>query len=542
MKKLLLSCAFILVWIQFCQAQSWTWIKSTGTTDQDIVKHVSIDSAGNSYAIGVFQQTIFSGVDQLTSYGGDDFFIAKYNPQGVLQWTKSGGGIADDGYTMVCATDLVGNTVVALAAVGNVQFGTTNLNNTLSDFVLLKYDKDGNLIFAKNYGSNSNDVAMGIALDQFGNIYATGFFANTISFGTISLNSYGLTDSYLAKFDNNGLPIWAINSGGSSYDAGTGIAVDKYNHVFHTGYFSASANFSGITLTSSGGDDVFISCYDSNGNILWVKSGNGTGAYDIGNKLDCDEDGNVYTIGQFQSSISFDLLSLNSMGLSDIFIAKFDSSGNFKWARPYGGKGDDVGYDIDVLENGTMYYSGLFSDTCAFGATTLVSRGGTDIFMASNFENGSTFWLKQNGGLGDDIGRSIKVRNETDCFIGGSFSDLVAFDNFNMQSNGNLDFFVGRIAAPLSTVIDIDLQESFDVYPNPVSSGQEITINFKNEQVKTIKFELLDCLGSVIADDKYSLSNSSLSWVMPYVANGIYFIRLIRSDGKMIASRISIQN
>jgi len=541
MKKFILTLSTVFGFIQFCSSQSWSWVNSGGNSDLDAVKNVSIDSSGNSYIIGVFSQTIFAGANQLTSFGSDDFFIAKYNSLGVLEWARSGGGSSADGYSMSSATDSVGNTIVALAAIGNVQFGTYNLTNTLNDITLLKYDATGNLIFARSYGSNSNDVPIGVALDQQGNIFVAGFFANTISFGSISLNSFGLTDSYLAKFDSDGLPIWAKQAGGTSYDAGAGIAIDKYNHVYFTGYFNSNANFDGQSLSSSGGDDIFIASYDSNGNVRWAKSGDGSGAYDIGNKLSCDINGNVYTIGQFEDTIAFGGLTSVSNGMLDVFIVKADSSGTFKWLNTYGGPADDVGYDIDVLENGTMYYSGLFNDACAFGSTTLTSIGGMDMFIASNFSDGSMFWVKQEGGPGDDIARSIEVKNETECYVAGSFSDLVPFNNFNLQSNGLADFFVGKMAAPLSSVFEIGLNESIAIFPNPAASGQQIYFEFKNEQGKQFRLELIDRLGSVIAKADYFGIDVLANFTLPNVSNGIYFVRIIQSDGKIFSSKISIQ-
>lgn len=115
------------------------------------------------------------------------FFIAKYDPQGVLQWTRNGGGLSDDGINMECSTDLNGNTFVALHAYGNVQFGTTNLNNNSGELVILKYDNNGNQIFAKSYGSSGLDVPAGLEIDSLGNFYVTGYFNDTIFFGPISV-------------------------------------------------------------------------------------------------------------------------------------------------------------------------------------------------------------------------------------------------------------------------------------------------------------------------------------------------------------------
>ena len=163
------------------------------------------------------------------------------------------------------------------------------------------------------------------------------------------------------------------------------------------------------------------------------------------------------------------------------------------------------------------------------------------MFIASNFSDGSMFWVKQEGGPGDDIARSIEVKNETECYVAGSFSDLVPFNNFNLQSNGLADFFVGKMAAPLSSVFEIGLNESIAIFPNPAASGQQIYFEFKNEQGKQFRLELIDRLGSVIAKADYFGIDVLANFTLPNVSNGIYFVRIIQSDGKIFSSKISIQ-
>ena len=248
MKNLILLILINFIISDQCYSQNWSWIGTDGHSDNESVKYVSVDSSGNSYIIGVFSQPMFYPPNRITSRGGDDFFIASYDPNGNLKWAKSGGGVADDGWSMYSITDSLGNTTVALSSIGQVQYDSVTLYNQQYDINLLKYDSTGNLLFAKSYGGASTDIASGGALDSLGNFYLTGFYMNTIVFGSTILVSNGQTDFYLAKFDNTGNVIWAKNGGGISYDGGTGIAIDKYNHVYVTGYFSDVADFIAATL------------------------------------------------------------------------------------------------------------------------------------------------------------------------------------------------------------------------------------------------------------------------------------------------------
>jgi len=94
-------------------------------------------------------------------------------------------------------------------------------------------------------------------VDNAGNSYVTGSFEGTASFGDITLTSSGGMDIFVCKLDNAGNFLWAKNSGDYE-DSGFGIAVDNDGNQHVTGYFSGTASFGTTTLTSSGGYDIFI--------------------------------------------------------------------------------------------------------------------------------------------------------------------------------------------------------------------------------------------------------------------------------------------
>ena len=124
----------------------------------------------------------------------------------------------------------------------------------------------------------------------------------------------------------------------------------------------------------------FASSFGQQPVFEWAKQTGGTGT-DNGTKITLDASGNVYTTGSFQGTVDFDpgtgISTLISNGSSDIFITKFDASGNFIWARQMGGILSDAGVSIDVHTTGEIYVTGVFQDAVDFnpniGITTLVS-------------------------------------------------------------------------------------------------------------------------------------------------------------------------
>ena len=161
---------------------------------------------------------------------------------------------------------------------------------------------------------------------------------------------------------------WAKSFGGTSTDQGYSIALDSSGNVYTTGRFQGTADFdpgAGTNnLTAQGDYDVFIQKLDPSGNFLWAKSFGGT-SYDVGYSIALDASGNIYTTGLFGGTVDFDpgagTNNLTAQGNFDVFIQKLDPSGNFLWAKSFGGTSYDVGYSIALDASGNIYTTGYFS-------------------------------------------------------------------------------------------------------------------------------------------------------------------------------------
>ncbi|MCB0410357.1 MAG: SBBP repeat-containing protein [Flavobacteriales bacterium] len=185
---------------------------------------------------------------------------------------------------------------------------------------------------------------------------------------------------------------WVKSFGGSSLNDGYSITVDDSGNVYTTGYFIGTGDFdpgTGIAnLTSTGIQDVFVQKLDASGNFLWAKSF-GSNSSDYGQSITVDASGNVYTTGYFNGTGDFDpgadTTNLTSSGGYDIFVQKIDGSGNFKWAKSFGGSLYEYGWSITVDASGNVYTTGHFEGTVDFdpGADTanLTSVGNNAVFV-----------------------------------------------------------------------------------------------------------------------------------------------------------------
>ena len=110
-------------------------------------------------------------------------------------------------------------------------------------------------------GSSGDDRSNDVAVDSNGDIYVTGAFEQTATFGSTTLTSAGDTDIFVAKMNSTGYWFWAVQAGGSNQDIGEGIALDSSGNVFVTGTFQNSAQFGTNSLTTNNGNafDPYVS-------------------------------------------------------------------------------------------------------------------------------------------------------------------------------------------------------------------------------------------------------------------------------------------
>ena len=345
------------------------------------------------------------------------------------------------------ATDNSGNSIVTGWFEGTETFDMTTLTSAgEEDIFVAKYDPSGNVLWAKQAGGTLMDYGYSVATDRLDNIIVTGSFFIAATFDTINLIGAGAADIFIAKYDASGNVLWAKRAGGSgaSYDCGNGIATDGLGNSIITGHFEGTADFGSTTLTSAGEQDIFVAKYDPSGNMLWVKSAGGTG-FDYGKGIATDWSGNVVVTGDFQGTANFDTTTLISAHWSDIFIARYDPSGNMLWAKSAGGTHDDYGEAIVADGSGNTIVTGRFNETATFDLITLTSAGSYDIFVAKYDSLGSILWAKRAGGASANAAGAITTYGPDNYFITGIFRETAAFDTIVVTSyEETWDMFIAK--------------------------------------------------------------------------------------------------
>ncbi len=228
---------------------------------------------------------------------------------------------------------------------------------------------------------------------------------------------------------------WAKRIGGTGEESCRTMALDNQGNIYLAGTFQGTnVDFNPGTgtalLTSSGGStDIFFAKYDPSGNYLWANRIGGSGE-DIPGKIAVDGSGNVLIAGWYQSaSCDFDpgagTANLGSAGYADVFFAKYDTDGNYIWAKSMGSTGYDGCHDIRTDRSGNVFITGYFNGTVDFdpgaGTATMTDAGGGDLFFAKYGPSGNFLWSKRAGGSQYEVGNSIYIDDTGNIYLSGPF-------------------------------------------------------------------------------------------------------------------------
>lgn len=432
------------------------WAGLFGGTGSDVGWAIATDNEGNSFTTGQFAGTVTFGTTTLTSAGGADIFVTKTSPSGEALWaTQFGSTSTDMGWAV--DTDSEGNVYVTGRFSGTVTFGNTTLTSAgNSDVFLIKINTSGTLVWAKQFGGTSADIGRAITVDTSGNVYVAGTFTGSVAFDSTSLTSSGGSDIFVVKTDSNGAVLWASQYGGSQADIAHGITVDTAGDIYITGQFAGNPVFGTETLTATGAIDSFVVKINASGTVIWTQQFEGVNStdYNISENITADTLGNVYVTGELSGGAAFGSVTLTSSGTADIFVAKINNTGVILWAKQFGGTDSEVGYDIVTDAENDIYVTGYFNGISYFDSVILTSNGGNDIFVTKINSAGAVLWVKQFGGTGTDISRNIAVGLPDNIYITGQFADMVIFGEYTLTATGGNDVFIVKLGQANTSVCD----------------------------------------------------------------------------------------
>ena len=362
--------------------QQWikTISKAANTVKADGVNILSIDSSGNLYVTGDTTTNLAAGTGSST--GSSDAFVAKLDSSGTTQWIRQMGVTGKASFGYGTSVDAAGNVYMVGNTYGNLVTGT-GPSTTVNDFFAAKYNSAGTLqwVYQPTAGagvSNVSSTSFAVVADASGNVYVAGHASVNLNTGA----AYVGFGAFLQKLSSTGTSLWVkqlqtANPGFGVY--GYGVKISSTGAIALSGYTAGTV---GGTLT--GAADFYLMRYDSAGTFLGGSQKGMSGATAVGNAMAIDSSDN-FIIAGYTSNMSVAVSGNYTRGASDALVMKFDSSGAYQWASEVGsGIGAETPGSATSDSSGNTFIAGYSGANLETGLAPMGVRDGFIIKVNSS--------------------------------------------------------------------------------------------------------------------------------------------------------------
>lgn len=510
-EKLLILITSLIFLTSFSQAPSVEWQKSFGGTQEDIAKCVLQTPDGGFIVAG---STASNDGDCTDNHGGWDFLVVKTDNTGAVVWKKCYGGSNND----------KANTIIKTNDGGYLIGGETNsidgdiTGNTLPNFGLgynwiVKINQTGTIQWQKFMPVNGETSS---SVKTIIETSSSSFIITGDTYFPNGGNGYG--DIYIATVGNDGSynPIANIIIGGGFNDFVNDMkATNDGGYIIVGNTNSSDGFFSDTNNFDSSYEDIWVVKLTSNFTVEWLKlfgGGNSEQAFSV----EQTNDGSFIVFGKTDSS---DGDITQNQGNSDYWLLKLDVQGVLVWQKTYGGTGNDGGYNIKKTNDGGFILAGRSVSTD--GDITL-NNGGWDYWIMKIDSLGNIIWQKCYGGTGTDYAFSMDLTSDGGIIFAGQSWPNVLGENGNQ---GFFDFSLIKLSSSQLSTIIFD-SNILSVYPNPVTT----TLNIKSDQIALDKIIVTDCTGKIILEQTENLNSLNTE----NFAKGIYFLKGLSQDKALL--------
>ena len=449
-------------------ASAWTGpspsVSTFGGTGGNNAIASTVDPSGNVYITGSFSGTVDfdpgPGTTNLTSYGGTDSYVAKFDPSGALLWAKHLGGTGGDAPTGI-ALDGSGNVVTVGNFTGTGFFNPadtstetlTSLATSLTNGYVSKLSSTGSDVWAKRVGNVNGGGFSGVAVDTAtGSIYLVGQYVGTLDLdpgpGTFNITDVYNIDAFSEKLNSDGTFGWGINYGSGNNDSGQQVVVTPNGNATFAIYVGASATinvnpYGSVRNISPTSAKVFYVQYNSSGILQWVKM---ISNYVYG--MATDSSGDIYSVGTtsgvnpYNPDTGGDTVTAAN---GNTFILKQSPTGAFMWVRQIPGYPTSIFVDAN-----SVYVAGYFSGSGDFNpgadTATLTSAGSNDAYVLKLDTSGNYNWAKKMGGTSNDQSTGVVSGQNSQVYISGFYSSTANLGPspcvINFTAPGGTDTFL----------------------------------------------------------------------------------------------------
>ncbi|WP_247234869.1 SBBP repeat-containing protein [Telluribacter sp. SYSU D00476] len=343
------------------------WVQQVGQAGTNAGLGIAVDGAGNVYVSGVLAKSADYATPAVVGEG--TVIVSKYTTDGKLQWAKTAGS-TDRIQGQDIAVDKSGNVYITGLFEGTAVFGETTLTARSSqvkiggreDIFIARLNTNGEYQWARRAGGGSLDAGFGLAVDESGDVYTTGVFSGTTDFGGLSLNAGGIEVQHIfvAKYSGSSGELRWAQDAGSGW--GRGIAVDGGGDAYVVGDRS---------IHKVGRND---------GSLQWSQRLSG-GDHFYGSDITTDAQGNIFVTGAFTTTLTLAGQTITSSGGQDLFLARLRSDGTLNALHQDGGSKDEVAYGIALGAHGNITVTGYYHSPSTLAGKALSGTNG-GLFVA----------------------------------------------------------------------------------------------------------------------------------------------------------------
>ncbi|MDR0295345.1 MAG: hypothetical protein LBH91_04030 [Prevotellaceae bacterium] len=455
---------FLLALYIPAQAQQlrWHWaIQASGAQDNHVCAAVC-DTAGNVFLSGSYADTIRFEHLTLPPYGGQDIFIAKFDPDGLPKWAKSAGGINDD-YPTAMTLSPLGDIIIAGVSGKNADFGGLTTGKRRINLFIGAYSPEGDAKWVKSFGAVRNDYIKAITTDSIGNIYFAGYFSRQLEGEDFSLDATSIANAMVICLDSLGQTLWAQQFY-SEYGENRITALCHHgNNLWIAGICNAPTDINGTMLTpvQEGAAVIFTARFDEYGNIDDVYSVLEAANAEI-TSLTATEEGLLILGGNFSNFLNINIFStkklqlpniigiipslpsnvpsgLTSYGNQDMFLAAIHTDG-IAWIKQIGSTSYDNLLSVAYHPGKHIIATGLYSGTLIVDKDTIgINNAFCDVFTASYRIDGQIQEVVTMGGTSEEYPMAMTFDKEGHIFIAGLFRDTTTLRKSTLYTPSRID-------------------------------------------------------------------------------------------------------
>jgi hypothetical protein len=297
------------------------WAINVESSDDVNATDICVDSNGNAFFIGAFEGMVNVSTSSISSFGDKSIFIVSIDSNGVVQWLEEAS--SQDELDPLSIYISANNKLYLTGSFeGNMVFGSNLItNSSKQDMFVACMDNLGNFLWSQGVGGARDVSGQTIVADNNGNTYVGGHFEGSVIFSNATFFSSSGKDAFLVKYDLNGNLLWAKHFSGSGDVELIDMHADSNFDLFLIGSIGATTIFDGQTINNSSGTDMFIVKFDTLGSVQWTKGIGGMNSVE-GTGITTDASNNPIVTGMFDGTSYFDTITVSGVFNKTVFLGK----------------------------------------------------------------------------------------------------------------------------------------------------------------------------------------------------------------------------